>query len=661
MALAVTVGLFSCELSSGFLSDSERSTLYTLKINASDSPGLVDGAVVLPGTEISAIVAKKSGALDLASLEFSLASQDGKTTTGLRLLASAAQAAPGGSSKSVAAIDGKLSGFAIPESAASGLYVLTVSVSGPDGSILQKESLHLFVGRSQPAIDSVSIFPPSVEPGSSVLLGLTVSWQSLAAGSSSTAVAPPASTPTKAAAKASASIPAAPAETRDPWIRWSRDGSTFAEGLFSKGLDKVVWAAPRNEGAYSLLAEVFPSAPPAGGSFPFTAPVSQGLKVMVIAPAGGSGNDFADPLAFYSLLRFDGSFDDVGTRPRTAQPEAFGSPVLDTYSSGFGYRFGPSSGVRIPGLMPPGSAGKLGAFSTLLRLDSDRTDGTLVRYASDDGSWALVIGIQDSRPYVESLESGKAQRSTAPSSLPRFPLTIEAILKPEGDKLAIAWRIEGEPVEGPSLALPAAPPTGGATIGGDQSLPGVYDGFGLIAGGASPSYRLASRRKWKASLVIAESFEDGVLPPLSTAKGGVSVSDGSLALEPGGSLALGPSFGIGSSLLVEAEIEGDRSSCALALYSSEGARILAVGGLGDVTDPSGASVGSIPAAGGKTAFSLELKDGSIYLRGAGTDALALPCKAGRFVLSLERASAGSGTAAFDRVLIRVSSVASIPK
>jgi hypothetical protein len=74
---------------------------------------------------------------------------------------------------------------------------------------------------------------------------------------------------------------------------------------------------------------------------------------MVIAASGGSGNDFADPLSFYSLLRLDGSFDDSGTRPRGAQPEAFGSPSLDIYPGGFGYRFGAKAGVTVPGLMPP--------------------------------------------------------------------------------------------------------------------------------------------------------------------------------------------------------------------------------------------------------------------------------------------------------------------
>jgi hypothetical protein len=408
------------------------------------------------------------------------------------------------------------------------------------------------------------------------------------------------------------------------------------------------------------MVEVFPGAPATGGSYSFTSSESQELKVMVIAPAGGSGNDFADPMAFYSLLKLDGSFDDSGTRPRANQPVGFGSPVLDTYASGFGYRFGPTSGVRIPGLMPPSSSGKLDAFSVLLRLDSEQNDGALVRFASDDGGYSLVLGIRDSRPYVESLAGGKAQRSIASSVIPRFPLTLEAVLKPEGDTLSISWRAEGEEIDAPPIALPPAPPEGSAQLGGPSSLPGVYDGFGLIAGSSSPAYRLAARRKWRSSLVIAESFDDGAMPPQSVATGEVSASSGALSLEPDGSLALGPSFGIASPLVIEADIAGDISSCALVLASASRGRLFSVSGTGEVANASGKAAGSIPADGGRISFQLELKDGTAYLRGAdGSDPIAVPAAAKRFSLSLERRG-GSGQASFERVLVRTTAT-SAPK
>jgi hypothetical protein len=628
LALAVSASAVSCEMSSGFLSDSERNSLYSLAVSASDGSAMADGVILLPGTGLAAIVTRKTGASDPASLDFSLASLGGAPAAALRL-ASAASAAEGAASKSVARIDGKLEGLSIPADLALGAYVLSVSLSGADGAALMQETFHIFVGASRPVIDSVSTFPPSVEPGSSVLLGLSVSWLPLARGSG-------------------------PAAAPDPWIRWSKDSIAFAEGLLSSGLGKVVWSAPRSDGAYSIRAEVFPTAPPKGASFAFKASASQDLKVMVISSPGGSGNDFADPLAFYSLLSLDGSFDDSGTRPRTLQPKSFGSPALDTYSSGFGYRFGPEAGVSIPGLMPPSASGRLGAFSLLLRLDSGQEDGALASFVSDDGSYALVFGIKDMRPYVETAIAGKTARSVAALPMPRKPLTLEAVLEPDGERLTIAWRAEGERIDAPSLPLPPAPPAGSATLGGPGSLPGVYDGFGLMAGSSSPTYRLAARRRWKASLLIAESFEDGALPALAAAKGGVSAASGALELEPGGSLLLAPAFGIASTLVIEADIEGDRASCALVLSSAEGDRVLAVGGDGEVSSASGKKAGRIDTSGGRIAISLEPKDGTLLLRGAdGGAPIAVAAAAKRFAISLER-SGGSGRAAFARVLVRSS-------
>jgi hypothetical protein len=811
---AVAVAFSACELSSGFLSESERSSLYTLEIASADGSAIKDGAVILPGTDIAAIVDKKAGASDLATLDFSLIGHDGKPAAGLSLRSPAAKilsvdaSSPvPTASKSVHSIDGKLSGFVIPAGTASGLYTLSASIASSDGAVLQKDNLQVFIGRSRPVIESVSTFPPSVEPGSAVLLGLRVSWLSLvapavaspvavsAAAVSPTAVSPTAAAPdaapadaTKAASTSPSSkelsSPAAPAsgvtettettaatpeaspvtpaatpvsetvvppvgetavstaasssgsvspssatsepvsaafvpetsapavlpsviptgaetaaaspstasattsatasatasvaavsslpaegagstsvsvatdpaqvatEPRDPWIRWSKNGVAFAEGALSGGLDKVVWQAPGTEGAYSILVELFPAAPLSGGSYSFTASESQALKVMVIAPPGGSGNDFADPQAFYSLLRFDGSFDDVGTRPRGVQPESFGSPALDTYSSGFGYRFGPSSGVRIPGLMPPVSAGKLAAFSVVLRLDSEKTDGLLARFASDDGAYSLSLGLKDSKPYIELLADGKTQRSLALEPLPRFPLTVEAILKPEGEELTIEWRADGETIDAPSLPLPLPPPEGGAQLGGAQSLGGVYDGFGLIVGSSSASYRLASRRKWKSSLLIAESFDDGALPPQSVAVGDVSITSGALELEPKSSLSLGPSFAIAPAVLVEADIVGDILSCSIVFSAASRARILSIDGKGTVYNASGKAAGAIAVANGRIAALLELKDGTIIVRSPdGSEPVAIQSATKRFALSLERKD-GSGQASFKRVLAR---------
>jgi hypothetical protein len=653
VALALSALVVSCEPSSGLLSASERNSLYTLDINASDGSSLQDGVILAPGSQAIASVTHKSGADDPSSLIFSLGKRDGTQVSSLRFIVPSAETAKGLSesrstaspSKAVSRIVGKLEGFSIPSDAASGEYELTLSLADTDGSVLQSRKVLVFVDSERPVIDSVSTFPPSVEPGSSVLLDLTVSWAAIASPSDSTGGA------TSVSANATA-------KARDPYIRWSKDGTSFAEGLLSGGLDKVVWTAPRADGAYSISAEVFPSAPTRGSSYSFKSPSIQDLKVMVITASDGSGNDFADPLAFYSLLKLDGSFEDSGTRPRTSQPQSFGSPSLDTYASGFGYRFNSKAGVRIAGLMPPANSGALAAFAVLVRLAPDEVlSGTIVRFVSEDDSFALILGLDQGRPYVETQADGRTQRSVGYSEVGRSAQTIEAVLTPVDDKLHISWRAEGERIQAPALPLPSAPHAGSAVIGGEGSLAGVYDGFGFMVPGSaasypSPAYRLASRRHWRSTLLLAEAFEDGVLPSNSYASGALRLSEEGLVLEPGAALALGASLRINSGLFIEAAAEGDLASCLIAFSVPGAGEAFAVRPTGEVVDAAGTTLGSITASGGRIAFTLAEEEGSLSIVGSDASKMVhIPGPAKNYSLELKR-EGGTEKAVFSRILVR---------
>jgi hypothetical protein len=632
-------------MSSGLLTDSERSSLYTLTVSSADVSSVGDGAVLSPGSQVDISVVKRSGASAPAALDFSLAASDGSAVSAMRFVSSSADSSkikPAASvvAKSVSKIDGKLEGFSIPSDQAAGAYQLSVSVVGQDGSVLQQESISIFVGSAKPVIDAVSIYPPSIEPGASVLLGLSVSWKALASGDGSgsqTSVA------------------------EDPWIKWSRNGSTFAEGLQSAGFSKAVWTAPRAEGAYSVRAEVFPAAPTKGAGFSFKAAAIQDLRIMVISAPGGSGNDFADPLAFYSLLKLKGSFEDSGTRSKSSAPASFGSPALEAYPGGFGYRFGPSAGVEVPGLMPPSVSGKLSSFALLLRLSPDQASGRLVRFASADSSYVLSFGLDGGRPYVESQDGGRKQRSLAFSSIPQGPLTLEVVLRPEGDSLAVSWRAEGERIDAPPIPLPTAPPAGGATLGGSGSVGGVYDGFGLMAPSSSyssypsPALRLASRRQWKSSLVLAEGFEDGVMPTSASSSGSASVTYRGLALKGQASVSFSPVFASGSGLAVEVGVEGDRGSYLIEFLGADGKRAFAVRGTGGVLDASGNAIGSIPVSGTRTDFSLEQLDGRLCVVGSGgSPACAIPSAAERLTLAI-RGGGEAAQAVVYRTVVRYSS------
>ena len=354
LALAFSAAALSCELSSSFLSESERSALYEVKLSAkageSDAKELANGAYVPAGSSLSIDISKISGAGEVAYLDMVIEGTDlaqrlagpaAKSLDPAAATAEGAAAAPavegdGASSEDGTApraaeqvpaqaiyrlvpdLEGSLPPLVLPPDLAPGAYRLSLKLASADGKSLQKLSRIAFIGLTLPLIDSVTVFPPSIEPGQAILLAAVLDQPQ-----------------------------------GDPWLRWSRDGMPFAEGLFSEEFDRVVWNAPRAEGAYSLSLEVFPAAPPDELGYPFRAAAVQELKAMVKATPGGSADEFSDPLGYLSLLRLDGSFDDLGVRSREVQPRAFGKPRIDVYSGGFGYRLGEAPASSFPGSCPP--------------------------------------------------------------------------------------------------------------------------------------------------------------------------------------------------------------------------------------------------------------------------------------------------------------------
>jgi hypothetical protein len=635
-AIAVSALALSCGVSASFLSDSERSSLYTVVLNSSDGKAIADGASLEPGSAIVAGISKLSGASDPSALEITLAAADAGITAGLRVQTADFKPADKGkltvgdsAAATVDRVAGTLPALAVPGSVRPDTYTIAARVLGADGAVLQSSRTVVFIGLPRPAIEALTSFPPAVEPGAPVLLSLSVSRVNPAGEGGSDAAG----------------------ATMDPWIAWSFEGKVFAEGLLSSGLDETVWRAPGFAGAYSVSAQVYPAAPPGGRKFSFRSSAAQDLRVMAIASPGGSGDDFADSLSFLCLLRLDGDFSDSGTRPRGAQPAAFGSPRLDVYSSGFGYRLDASAGIRVPGLMPPASDDRLLPFSILVRLDPYQGDGALTRFESDDGTYSLVIGLKDWKPYVEFSFDGKILQSTGASAVPRAPMTLEAVFRPEGERLAIEWRAEGERIESPSVPLPPAPPVGGAAIGGPLSLPGVYDGLGLSSGPPSPAFRLASRRKWKASIILAEGFEDGRLPRLSVASGAASVVSGSLALGPGASLALDPGIDPAAGAVLEASMSGDRASARLDFAFPSGERAFSVTGEGEVLGPDGARLGVVEARSGRLSIGLSASEGACIVSSGQADPVAVPGQIAELSLSIRR-EGGIGALSIESVLAR---------
>jgi hypothetical protein len=645
--IAVSALAMSCDVSAPFLSDSEKSSLYNVSVASISGEPIQNGDALSPGQVLVPSVSALPGAADPSSFEISLEGLRETRIAALRINAQtqnalAADTMPGEgtpvaggtnqTSLSVERIAGKLPGLAIPQSIPPGTYKIQMNVFDRTGA-RNRTSTVVFIGFDEPYVESATSFPPSVEPGAPVLLALSLGYLNDitvdTASNSNT--------------------------RRAPWIEWSINGSVFAAGLLASGCDRTVWTVPKTAGAYPVTVQVYPGPPLDGRSFGFPAPAHARRDVPVVAtqsPAG-SGDDFADPLSFVSLLRLDGDFSDIGTRPRTAQPEPFGLPRLELYSGGFGYRFNASSGVRIPGLMPPSRDDRLAPFSILVRLSPEDEDGTgtIARFRSKDGSYSLALGLDAWKPYAEFSFEGKTQRSTALSAIPHTACTLEAVFKPSGTILGIAWTAEGERIAAPSMPLPPQAPAGGAELGGPGSLVGIYDGFGLSSGSQSPAFKLAARRKWKSSLILAESFEDGRIPSSITVSGAVTATQGLLDLGPGSEISFASSFDPAEACVIEASMTGDRASAHLVLSGGDGKTIFSIRGTGEVEDASGKLLGSISGK-ARLSFTLSDSDSGVSLRaGDKTVSLSLPTIPNNVSLSLKRTE-GTGSLSLDTILVR---------
>jgi len=664
LALVLSATALSCELSSSFLSESERSALYDVELSSkageAEAVEIGNGAYIDAGSSLSIAISKLSGAGEVAYLDFLVegtevehrlagpaakilaaadpapaiseqrsegegeAASPGDASGGASAAAETVQAAP--PYRLVTDLEGTLPPLALPADLAPGAYRLSLRLTSSEGKSLQKLSIVAFIGLPKPAIDSVTVFPPSIEPGQAVLLAAALKEP-----------------------------------IGDPWLRWSRDGMPFAEGLFSDELDRVVWTAPRAEGAYSLSLELFPAAPPDALGFPFRAASVQELKAMVKATPGGSTDEFADPLAYLSLLRLDGSFEDLGLRSRESPPQPFGEPRIDVYPGGFGYRFSDEAGIQLPGLMPPASQDAALPFSLVFRFSPAAANGRLVGFAAADGSYSLDFGLEEGRPYAAFRGGGEEElRSYAAQALPLQPRTIVACVIPAADGTRVIWNFEGESVEAESLPPLPASPGGGAILGGPGSLPGIYDAFGLMSpsGPSRPlapaSYRLAMRRRWKSALYLAEGFEDGLLPSQGSAKGGLSPEVGSLRFAGASSVAFAATLRGDRPFVVEAELSGDPGSVLLTFANQAGAPLFSLGGAGDILAADGKRLGALPAPGGKLALLATPSRGSLLLSGPdGKNAIRIGGVPGDASYSIEIARAKvEGSAVLHRILAR---------
>jgi hypothetical protein len=642
-AIFAALLLFGCDSSSLVFSEADRRSMYTLSLS-SGLRKLVSGSEVKPGEEIGLSLSRLSGSTAPAILGLVLQDADGKA------LATLNYATPDGSrtlsskAVSVESLDASLPSFSLPATLVPGVYTLSATLKDLQGSELQRNETVFFVAKSGFGLDQVSLYPASPTPGSAVLLSVKVKLGGadlpLAAaksglGETGTTIDKSAAAASDGAAGANAKLASGDSLAEngsDPWLRWSREGATIAEGLLSKGFDKVVWSGAESEGAYSIAVDLYPAKPPES-ALAVASPWHVDVKVICAKNTETESDVFRSSSIFTSHIDFDGDFEDSGFRNQSQKPSAFGSPQLASYSSGFGYRLGLNAGLSLPGLVPPSTEGGAAPFSLLWRIfaEDEAFSGSadLVRFSDSDTSLLLRVGIDaDRHPFVETSDASGLHRSTSPALLESGLSDLALSFTPKKEDFALQWSINGERSTSPSIPARVLPTAARAVLGGSGAFPAIYDEFALSsdADGRPALFRAAAQKKYRSDLVIAEGFEALALPAASRSDGTVSISPCNLVLEEGASLAFTDELSLQRTLAFDLRYGGSGKALALQFSTKDGL-VLSVTGAGAVLDAEGKTIGlPIPVESGRLRFSLK----------AGTDRLEILGPSGLSLASLEQ-------------------------
>jgi hypothetical protein len=620
LPFALVVALVSgCDTSSAIFSDADRRSIYSLTALSSAGKSLA-GASLLPGESVRLSLSNMTGSKAPESLAVSIEDGTGKAIASL-VYATAKAGGVGASPVLVDSLSGSLPSFQLPADLVPGVYTLVTSLADESGARLQSGRLVFFIGPQGFDLGSLSVYPPTSAPSQPVLFSVGVR------------TGEPASS---------------------PWLRWSADGRLLSEGSLADGYDKVVWTAPQLDGAYAIKVELFPARP--GPTLDLPSPWRQEIKAIVSKDAAMGPDEYGDGSKLLSHLGFEGDLADSGTRPQPQGPSVLGKPALEVYPGGFGYRLGETSGVLLPGAVPPQSGGLGSAFSLLWRFYTQQPGGDLLRVASVEGSLLLRAGLENGSPFVETYDQDGKHRSVAPASVSPGLVDLALSFEPVNGKYELVWSVNGQRVPAPAVPMRTFPDTAVARLGGPASLSGIYDEFAISddSTGSPPFFHAAALRAWKAGLMVAEGFESRSLPDSMTAGGSVTLAPRRLGLGQGGSLVLNDELDLRRPLLVATTWDGSDSPFAVEL-SADGNPLVTVMSSGEIRGPDGAVLGTLrPLDAGKLTFIAKaLPDGlEISLSGglpAGRLSLKPPPKALNLAL---RAQDSAGSIWISSILVR---------
>ena len=228
----------SCGDQSLFMSlNSTISDLQVTTVN--DGQVLTDGK----GVPLTVSVQDTSKATDL-EMEVTLSSPSGATVWHNR--------------QTVPAVNQQL--YIQPPSLPSGQYRMDVVIYS-SGEVAQKKTSNFFVATGSWRIAGIKSYPPVIGSSGKVLL------------------------------KADLQYP----DGTDPWLRWSYKGKVIQKGLLSKGLGKILWTVPADEGVYTIMLEMFTAAPSADSDYSFPSSISLSTDVYVSTGSQSGPGTWAPP------------------------------------------------------------------------------------------------------------------------------------------------------------------------------------------------------------------------------------------------------------------------------------------------------------------------------------------------------------------------------
>lgn len=497
----ITLGMLACEAPMTFMSGGEEKEEITIE-------SIQTGSFLSAEKTIPLSLSYDKDRVVLKKLTINLLAQDG-TLIGTQILDAAEL------------LKSELPEIKLPD-IDSGRYMIKYQGYDEEGEIAVEHVVEFFYVKGTYSVTNITSFPPTITPGTEALLSGNFEHP---AGS-------------------------------DPYVRWSMDGTLLKKGLLSHGYDKLHWDAPAVEGVYSVKLEIFPFAPPTGGSFEFQSEEYMEAEIFVKEQQASSSTDFEDE-NFYSMLHFQGSMEDTGAGPDKGEIEPIGNPEVDVRGNVFGYYCDGSSGFAVEELLLPFEETFFGPFTLSMKLYLDKQPKNRVLFLTTDSveSFSFRLSTDESGMVTAVVDDGEEtiiSRSDI-TLLSETAYQIGLSLFPDGNDVVFIWYSNGNQIKTEKFDLPAFPVTseGFSRIGGEDGFVGVIDEFSVFyrdnkgRENTDPGIFLrCAKEQFGGDLLYAEGFDGLYLPDDFETEETLSVSAGRLAIAPESAVAI-PEFVVG--------------------------------------------------------------------------------------------------------------------